>query len=184
MKSIIIISSLTFTVILAVVMISGGLYQDAVRDLKRTLKEAASVERDGDAEQTLYMNLARARDDIQREREHDLMRQSLYEVEDKLLSERDDKLSELIADLQEAQKQFASGSDAQASKLSKVYEAMKPAQAAPILSSLDLDIVLPILRNMKDRQAAKILAAMNPGLAAEISSRMSARKADEMKGAG
>jgi len=54
-----------------------------------------------------------------------------------------------------------------------MYEAMKPQQAAPIISALDLDIILDIMSRIKDRQAAKILAKMDPGLAAQVSTRMS-----------
>jgi len=81
----------------------------------------------------------------------------------------------MLTDLETLQLSYNQDRDAQAAKLSKVYEAMKPASAAPILASLDLDIVLQILANMKDRQAAKILANMTPELAAEISTRLSAK---------
>jgi len=54
-----------------------------------------------------------------------------------------------------------------------MYEAMKPAKAAPILSSLDMEIILEIFDRMKEKPAAKILAYMDPGLAARISARLS-----------
>ena len=185
MKSILIISTLTFLVIFGVILITNGLFESAMQDLNRAVAESGQAEPDDmEAEQTLYMNMARERDQLQREREADLARRTMYDVEEKLLDEREAKIAAMISELQSAQAAFAAGSDAQATKLSKVYEAMKPAQAAPILSSLDLDIVLPILRNMKDRQAAKILAAMNPALAAEISTRLSVRGLDAGKGAG
>ena len=46
-------------------------------------------------------------------------------------------------------------------------------QAAPILSALELDIILDIMSRMKERPAAKILARMDAGLAAQVSTGMS-----------
>lgn len=174
MKSIIIISTLTFLVIFGVILFTNGLFQGAMRDLSQTL-ETGGEEVDEEATRMLFANLAVERDRLQRESEAVLALQSTYEVEAKLQVEREEKIAEMIADLSKAQAAYNSSSDAQAAKLSKVYEAMKPASAAPILASLDMDTVLQILANMKDRQAAKILSNMNPGLAAEISTRMSAK---------
>lgn len=183
MKSIAIISTLTFLVIFGIILFTNGLFEGAIRDFKAAVGAADEGVSDLDAQEKLYVNMALERDYLQAEREQDLARKTLYEVEDKALAEREGKIAMMLTELQTAQARFNTGSDAQAAKLSKVYEAMKPAQAAPILSSLDLDIVLQILRNMKDRQAAKILAAMNPALAAEISTRMSARGLETREGA-
>jgi flagellar motility protein MotE (MotC chaperone) len=174
MKSIVIISTLTFLVIFGIIMFTNGLFQSAVRDLNQAL-ESESETTDKQATDMIFANLAAARDRLQRESEAILALQTTYDVEDKLLADREEKVAEMIAELSRVQAAHIRNSDAQAAKLSKVYEAMKPTSAAPILSSLDMDIVLQILSNMKDRQAAKILANMNPGLAAEISTRMSAK---------
>jgi len=173
-KSIAVVSTLTFLVIFGVIMITNGLLQETVREL--SLK--APVVEDGldpEASKLLFANLARERDKLQRESELLIGYRSMSELEEKGLAARETKIQEMIAELAEAQSGFNEARDAQAAKLSKVYEAMKPTSAAPILASLDMDVVLQILANMKDRQAAKILANMNPGLAAEISTRLSAK---------
>jgi len=174
MKSIVIISTLTFIVIFGVILFTNGLFQDAMRDLSQSL-ETGGDEIDKEATVILFANLALERDLLQRESEAVLALQSTYDVEAKLHIEREERIAEMIAELSKAQKAYNNSSDAQAAKLSKVYEAMKPTSAAPILASLDIDIVLQILANMKNRQAAKILSNMNPELAAEISTRMSAK---------
>ncbi len=174
MKAIALISTLTFLAIFGTILITNGLFQSAVNDLTLALNSEEDNS-DEAAEKMIFVNLAAQRDRLQRESESVIALQSTYEVEEKLLAEREEKITALIVELGKAQAAVNSGNDAQAVKLSKVYEAMKPASAAPILSSLDMDIVLQILSNMKDRQAAKILSAMNPALAAEISTRMSAR---------
>ncbi|MBU0742408.1 hypothetical protein KKG45_07320 [bacterium] len=173
-KSLAIVSSLTFLVIFGIILITNGLLQETVRELSRNALSDAD-DTDQEAATLIFANLARDRDKLQRESEGLIGYQTELEIEEKNLVAREQKILAMLADLETAQLGYNRGRDAQAAKLSKVYEAMKPASAAPILATLDLDIVLQILANMKDRQAAKILANMNPGLAAEISTRLSAR---------
>jgi len=52
--------------------------------------------------------------------------------------------------------------------LVKIYEGMKPGQAAQILDSLEMDVVLAVLGNMKEKKSAPILALMNPKKAREV----------------
>ena len=173
-KSIAIISTLTFLVIFGILLITNGLLQDTVREMNLGA-QAGGDEGDREATAMIFANLARERDKLQRESEGLLGYRSMFEIEEKNLVAREQKILDMLAELKAAQHDYNIDRDAQATKLSKVYEAMKPTSAAPILASLDLDIVLQILANMKDRQAAKILANMNPGLAAEISTRLSAK---------
>lgn len=173
-KTIIIISTLTFLVIFGVILFTNGLFQSAVSDLSRSVN-SDSDDADTEATALIFANLAREKDKLQRQSETLIGYSAVYEIEEKNLVAREQKMLEMIAQLESTQQSLNQGRDAQAAKLSKVYEAMKPASAAPILASLDLDIVMQILSNMKDRQAAKILANMNPGLAAQISTRLSAK---------
>lgn len=60
-------------------------------------------------------------------------------------------------------------------KLAKIYEAMKPREAAPILAKLDDDEVLEILMRMRQRNAASILSSMDSETAARLSKLMGER---------
>jgi flagellar motility protein MotE (MotC chaperone) len=46
--------------------------------------------------------------------------------------------------------------------LVKVYEAMKPRDAAAIFDALDMQVLLQVLDRMQERKAAPVLAAMQP----------------------
>ena len=46
--------------------------------------------------------------------------------------------------------------------LVKLYETMKPRDAATIFNDLDLPVLLPVLDRMKEAKAAPVLAAMQP----------------------
>ena len=57
-------------------------------------------------------------------------------------------------------------------RLANIYAAMKPADAAPIMTKLDEAEVTHILMRMRQRNAAKIMAEFDPALSARISQRM------------
>jgi flagellar motility protein MotE (MotC chaperone) len=174
MKSILIISLLTFVVLFGTILFTSGLLEDVVRQAAVRDDEPLDPQEQAAREQVFRLAAAE-RDALQRDRESYLAWSTADEVERKVLAQAAENLSGMIGELAALQTGVGQERDAQAAKLAKVYEAMKPASAAPILASLDLDIVLEIMTNMKDRQAAKILAFMNPGLAAEISTRMSSQ---------
>lgn len=58
-------------------------------------------------------------------------------------------------------------------QLAKIYESMKPNDAAKILDKMESSLVVNLLTNMKNRNAAKILSSFKPVKAARISKQMS-----------
>lgn len=54
------------------------------------------------------------------------------------------------------------------SKLARIYDNMKPEEAAKALDSVNIDTVVLILQKMDESNAGKILAKMEPTLAAQI----------------
>jgi flagellar motility protein MotE (MotC chaperone) len=79
----------------------------------------------------------------------------------------------MARELEARQRILTQEQERSAGRLAKMYENMKPAQAAPILSALEMDVLLDIMTRMKERQAARILASMEAGLAARISTELS-----------
>ncbi len=59
------------------------------------------------------------------------------------------------------------------SKLAKLYDSMKPADAARVLKGLDTQLATEVLALLKPRQSAKIMAALDPSRAAELSTLLS-----------
>ncbi len=169
MKSVIIISVLTF------ILIFGGVIALSTQ-FQKTATGAAKPELAPDdyaAAERVFHDMEVERDRIQAQKEGLQERQARIAVQEQVLEQARQKLLDTIAKLESTQKAFVAGKDESASKLAKMYEAMKPDQAAPILGSLDPDIILEIMERMKGRQAAKILARMDPALAAQLSTRMS-----------
>ncbi len=64
--------------------------------------------------------------------------------------------------------------EASLSRVAKLYEQMKPAEAARIASQLSTELLVEIIPRMKPRAAGKLLSAMDSKRAAEISRRLAA----------
>lgn len=60
-------------------------------------------------------------------------------------------------------------------KLAKIYEAMRPEEAAPILARMDDNEIVDILLRMRQRSAAKLMSNLDPVTAARISKRIGER---------
>lgn len=56
--------------------------------------------------------------------------------------------------------------------LVKVYETMKPRDAAAIMNDLDMPVLLGVLDRMKETKAAPILAAMQPDKARQVTAEL------------
>lgn len=99
-----------------------------------------------------------------------------------LIQAADDKLDARITQLQTLKGQIQALID-QANKTSaddtvrmvKVYEAMKPKDAAAVLTTMDDGVRLPIAAGMKDRALAAVLGAMTPDAARELTEKLTNR---------
>jgi flagellar motility protein MotE (MotC chaperone) len=169
MKSIVVISAMTFVLIFAViVLLSGMLPRAAVPPAPAAEKptDVAAAERE-------FKDLAVERDRARRDQERALAASLALAVEEKVLDEQRQKLQGLVDSLRIEHTSFSAERVKAVTRLAKVYEAMKPEKAAPILATLEMDVVLDIMSRMKERPAARILASMDAGLAAQISARLS-----------
>jgi flagellar motility protein MotE (MotC chaperone) len=83
----------------------------------------------------------------------------------------DAKIAELKA-LQSAVQEAAAAQDAeretQVKSLVKIYESMKPKDAAQIFNELDLDTLLPVVDRMREQKAAQIMAQMSAAKVKEL----------------
>ena len=173
MKSVLIISALTFAIIFGgVVLLSTQLNRVADGGAEPELAPT-----DYEGAERVFRDMAVERDRIQQEREQLVAVQQATAAQQAILAQARADLEAVISRLEGRQQEFVAERDQSATKLAKMYEAMKPAQAAPIISALDLDIILDIMTRMKERPAAKILAYMDAGLAAQVSTRMSLKGA-------
>jgi flagellar motility protein MotE (MotC chaperone) len=169
MKTLLIISVVTFA------LIFGGVALLALQAGRAPADAVAGAMAGGDQEATarVLRDLQGERDRIQQEREALASMRQSYAVQAQVLNEAHAKMQELAGGVTTGQEARTAAQDEAAAKLAKMYEAMPPAKAAPILAALAPDVTLEILSKMKERQAAAVLAAMDAGVAAQISTRLS-----------
>ena len=60
--------------------------------------------------------------------------------------------------------------------LVKIYENMKPKDAARIFEEIDMDVLLDVVDKMKEKKIAPILAKMNATRAKEITTELAERR--------
>jgi flagellar motility protein MotE (MotC chaperone) len=94
------------------------------------------------------------------------------ELERKLISQEREQLNLHLDKIEELTLQLDDEHRQRINKLAKLYESMKPDQAAKIASSLDINLLIDIVSAMKDKQAAKMMAALPKSIAADISRRL------------
>jgi flagellar motility protein MotE (MotC chaperone) len=173
MKSIVIISVITFALIFGGIVVLSGVIPQArtVAPVATGLtpEELASAER-------AFADLEVERDRVQRDKEDLLTLRTRQAVEEKMLADQQALLQGMLDSLRVTTTGLDDTRARAADKLAKLYEAMKPDKAAPILATLEMDIVLDIIQRMKERPAARILANMDAGLAAQISARLSGKR--------
>jgi flagellar motility protein MotE (MotC chaperone) len=114
----------------------------------------------------------------QRRKELDALAASLAERES-VLAAAEAKVAARVAELQALQKQLESLDAAQKQKedagwqgLVKLYEAMKPRDAAVIFNDLSMPVLLQVVDRMKDAKAAAIMAAMAPEKARDVTAEL------------
>ena len=64
-------------------------------------------------------------------------------------------------------------------RLVKVYESMKPKDAARIFEEIDMEVLLEVAGGMKENKIAAIMANMTPRRAQELTIELADRKAIE-----
>lgn len=128
------------------------------------------------AEIDLLANLAQRRDQIeQRAREIDL-RESLLAAAEKRLDERIAEIKKLEASVKQIVQQYDKQEEQNLQGLVKVYENMKPKDAARIFEKLEPNVLLGVVERMKEAKLALVLADMAPATAQDLTVRLATRK--------
>ncbi len=148
------------------------------------LKAKESVPRFTQNEIDLLENLSKRRDELdQREKDLDIKSKVLDATEKRI----NDKLSEmktLQTELSKVVSQYNEKQDTQIKSLVKIYENMKPGDAANIFNEMDMPILLEVIDKMSERKVAPVLAAMDPRKARDVTQELAAMRKSMSKASG
>lgn len=125
-----------------------------------------------ESELDILQSLSKRREDLdQRERnlnESAAMLKAAEKEVDRKLAE----LNTLKAEIEKLLGQQSQMEDQRITSLVKIYEAMKPKEAATIFNTLDPDVLLSVVSRMNERRLSPILASMDPEKARMVTIRL------------
>ena len=129
-----------------------------------------------EAERQLLQDLRSRRQELDA-REHTLAeREGVLDAAEQRLNTRVSQLAELQAKLEQLEAQRQQHDEANWAGLVKIYETMKPRDAATIFNDMDMPVLLQVVDRMRETKVAPILAAMLPDRARLVTSQLAAQR--------
>lgn len=124
----------------------------------------------------LLQALAARRDILERREKEISQREALLSAAEKRLEEKVIELEGVKSELLKMIGRRNEEEDARLRSLVRIYEAMKPKEAAQILEKLDMTVLLGVIERMKESKVAPILASMAPDRAKTVTALLADRK--------
>jgi flagellar motility protein MotE (MotC chaperone) len=112
--------------------------------------------------------LAERREMIEAQAEELKLRKGLLDAAERRINKKILEMKGLETTIQKLIKTHDVQEEAKMKSLVKIYENMKPKDAARIFEELDMITLLMVAERMKERKLAPVMAKMNPGKAKEM----------------
>lgn len=110
----------------------------------------------------LYDNLGKRREELDKREADMVTREALLRAAEQEIDRKYNELSQLRGEIEKLLQKQSEEEQARIVSLVKIYEGMKPADAARIFDTLDIDILLSVMSRMSERKLSPIMAVMNP----------------------
>jgi len=125
------------------------------------------------AELDVLQSLSKRRDELDRRSrqigQHEALLKAAEGEVDRKIAELNKIKSELVALINQQQ----AGQGERVNSLVKIYEGMKPKEAARIFDTLEMDVLLSVISKMSERKSSPILASMDPEKARIVTIKLS-----------
>lgn len=115
----------------------------------------------GDVNAQLFEDLSKRRQQLDKEDKDLQVKEALLKAATKELDRKYQELSNLRKEIEGLLEKQSEEETARISSLVKIYEGMKPADAARIFDTLDLDVLISVFSKMSEKKISPIMAAMN-----------------------
>lgn len=120
------------------------------------------------AEMEVLNQLSQRREELDNRNKDLDTREDLIKVAEQRVDQKIKEMETLRGQLQSMVNQVSEGQATQIENLVKIYETMKPDEAARIFETLDMPVLLGVIQRMKPTRTAPILAKMAPEKAKEV----------------
>lgn len=114
-----------------------------------------------DVRMELFEDLKKRRRSLEKQENELGVREALLKAAQQEIDQKYQELITLRTDIQGLLKQQTDEEKARINSLVKIYEGMKPKDAARIFNTLDIDVLLQVVSKMSERKSAPILASMD-----------------------
>jgi flagellar motility protein MotE (MotC chaperone) len=104
-------------------------------------------------------------------------REAVVVAAERRLAQRIEELQQLQQRLEALDQAARERADAGWRGLVKIYESMRPRDAARIFNELEMPVLIEVVERMRERNAAPILAGMNPDKAKALTAELAQRRA-------
>lgn len=121
-------------------------------------------------------DLAARREDLERKEKELQSKEALLKAGEQELDRKFQELSQLRGQIEGLLQKQSEEENARIASLVKIYEGMKPADAARIFDTLDLDVLVAVMSRMSERKLSPVMAAMNPERAKTITIMLAEQK--------
>ena len=124
----------------------------------------------------LFEDLKNRRKQLEEQKRELSVREALLQTAEQELDQKYKELLSLKEEIEGLLVQQTEAEQKRITSLVKIYEGMKPKDAARIFNTLDLDILLSVVSRMSERKSAPIIASMSPDRARTLTIMLAEQK--------
>jgi flagellar motility protein MotE (MotC chaperone) len=142
---------------------------------------AGSMQADGErsfspGELEALEDLTKRREEIDRREAELEQREAILQAAEKRIQQQVEELKGLQTAVQSAIAKYDDQEQARRQSLVRMFQNMKPTEAARIFEQMELPVLLELVEAMNERRAAPILAQMNPIRAQQVTAELARRR--------
>ena len=128
------------------------------------------------SEMELLKELAKRREKLEKDKKDLSVREQVLKATENKIDQKVIDLKSLQSQLEDLMKQYEQKENSKILSLVKIYETMKPKDAAKIFNELEMPVLLKVVSNMKEVRVAPVIASMDTVKARELSIELSRQK--------
>ncbi|NQV54884.1 MAG: hypothetical protein HQ503_03425, partial [Rhodospirillales bacterium] len=132
----------------------------------------------------VLQKLAERREVLENRFEELSVREGILSAAEKRIDQKIKEFRNLQVAIDGLIKKHGDQEETQVKSLVKIYENMKPKDAARIFEELDIDTLLLVAERMKERKLAPVMAQMNSAKAKDMTVKLSTLRSLPLPGAG
>jgi flagellar motility protein MotE (MotC chaperone) len=146
-----------------------------------TSTRAGGMQADGErsfspGELEMLEDLVKRREEIDRREAELEQREAILQAAERRIQQQVDELKGLQSAVQSAIAKYDDQEQARRQSLVRMFQNMKPTEAARIFEQMELPVLLELVEAMNERRAAPILAQMNPIRAQQVTAELARRR--------